>query len=100
MNKKREKDEHIERLYYMKEESTDSMDDLKNAMNSNFDAAIVEELFSENMVELKDSDKKIRLTDNGEAYAQQLIRAHRLAERLLHDVLGGDFESGACRSLV
>ncbi|MHC4544188.1 MAG: metal-dependent transcriptional regulator, partial [Planctomycetota bacterium] len=26
----------------------------------------------------------------------QLIRAHRLAERLLYDILGGDFESGAC----
>jgi len=44
VNKKREKDEHIERLYYMKEEGADLMDALKNAMNSNFDAAIVVEL--------------------------------------------------------
>ena len=27
---------------------------------------------------------------------KKIIRAHRLAERLLYDVLGGDFESGAC----
>ncbi|MHC4632273.1 MAG: iron dependent repressor, metal binding and dimerization domain protein [Planctomycetota bacterium] len=36
------------------------------------------------------------LTEKGAGYARQLIRAHRLAERLLYDILGGDFESGAC----
>jgi len=96
VNKKREKDEHIERLYYMKEEGADLMDALKNAMNSNFDAAIVDELSADDMVELTDDNKEIKLTDKGEVYARQLIRAHRLAERLLYDVLGGDFESGAC----
>ena len=96
MDHKREKDEHIEELYYKKEESADSMDALKNAMNSNFDVAIVDELSDDDMVEITDDSKKIRLTDKGELNAQQIIRAHRLAERLLYDVLGGDFESGAC----
>ena len=95
MNKKREKDEHVERLYYMKEDSTDSMDTFKNAMDSNFDAAIVDGLSADDMVDLTDDNKKIKLTDKGEVYTRQLIRAHRLAERLLYDILGGDFESGA-----
>jgi len=96
MNRKREKDEHIERLYYMKEEETDSMDILRSAMNENYDADIIDELLSGDMVELSEGENKIRLTKKGEDYARQLIRAHRLAERLLYDVLGGDYESGAC----
>ena len=45
-NRKREKDEHVERLYYMKEENDDSMDALKTAMGKNFDAAAIDELAS------------------------------------------------------
>ena len=96
MNKKQEKDEHIERLYNMKENQTDSIDVLKNAMNGNYDAAIIDELSSEDMVQLSQDGNTIVLTEKGTDYARQLIRAHRLAERLLYDVLGGDFEAGAC----
>ena len=96
MNKKQEKDEHIERLYNMKENQTDSIDVLKNAMNGNYDAAIIDELSSEDMVQLSQDGNAIALTEKGTGYARQLIRAHRLAERLLYDVLGGDFEAGAC----
>ena len=96
VNKKQEKDEHIERLYNMKENQTDSMDVLKNAMNGNYDAAIIDELSSEDMVQLSQDGNAIALTEKGTGYARQLIRAHRLAERLLYDVLGGDFEAGAC----
>ena len=96
MNRKREKDEHIERLYYMKEEGADSTEALKTAMNGNMDSAVIDELASENMVELTADRSKIKLTKKGENYGRQIIRAHRLAERLLYDVLGGDFESGAC----
>jgi len=96
VNRKTEKDEHVERLYYMKEEGTDSMDALKSAMSENFDAAVIDELSSDDMVGLTEQENKITLTKKGADYAQQLIRAHRLAERLLYDILGGDFESGAC----
>ncbi|MHC4459183.1 MAG: iron dependent repressor, metal binding and dimerization domain protein, partial [Planctomycetota bacterium] len=96
MNRKREKDEHIERLYYMKEDGTDSMAALKSTMNENYDAAIIDELSSEDLVQLNQDSNTIALTEKGTGYARQLIRAHRLAERLLYDVLGGDFESGAC----
>ena len=96
MNHKREKDEHIERLYYMKEEGADSTEALKTAMNGNMDFGLIDELSSEDMVELSADRSKIKLTKRGQDYGRQIIRAHRLAERLLYDVLGGDFESGAC----
>ncbi len=96
MNHKREKDEHLERLYYMKEEKSDSMDALEAAMGENFDASIINDLAHEGVVELVAEENRIALTEKGDDYATRLIRAHRLAERLLYDVLGGDYESGAC----
>ncbi|MHC4103426.1 MAG: metal-dependent transcriptional regulator [Planctomycetota bacterium] len=96
MNNTQAKDEHIEQLYYMKEEQKDSISELENAMNGSCDSTIIDELCSEDMVELTAEESKIKLTGKGQDYGRQLIRAHRLAERLLYDVLGGDFESGAC----
>jgi DtxR family Mn-dependent transcriptional regulator len=95
MNKKREKDEHIEQLWYMRENGSDSIDSLKNSLGDSFNADIIDELASEDIVKLTQGNK-IALTKKGTDCAQQLIRAHRLAERLLYNVLGGDFESGAC----
>lgn len=96
MNRKRETDEHIEQLWYMKEGGKDSIDTIKTALSENFDVAIIDKLSSEEMVELTEQGNKIALTKKGEDYARHLIRAHRLAERLLYDVLGGDYESAAC----
>jgi DtxR family Mn-dependent transcriptional regulator len=96
MNRKREKDEHMEHLYYMKEDGTNSIAALKNAMNEHYDALIIDELALEDMVQLSEDSNTIVLTEKGVGYARKLIRAHRLAERLLYNVLGGDFESGAC----
>lgn len=93
---KRETDEHIEQLWYMKEGGKNSIDAIKTALSENFDAAIIDKLSSEDMVELTEQGNKIALTKKGEDYARHLIRAHRLAERLLYDVLGGDYESAAC----
>jgi DtxR family Mn-dependent transcriptional regulator len=95
MNKEREKDEHLEQLWLMKERNKDSVDVLRIALGNDFDAAIIDEFVSEEIVKMEAEDK-ITLTDKGQVYARQIIRAHRLAERLLYDVLGGDYESGAC----
>ena len=96
MSKKRERDEYLEQLWYMKENKEDSIESLKSGMDVNYDPDVIEDLVYEDMVELTEGEKKITLTKKGEDYARQLIRAHRLAERLLNDVLGGDYESGAC----
>lgn len=91
-----EKDEYLERLWRIKEEEKDSMDALKRAVGENFDVAVIDELLSEDLVKLGESNSKITLTEKGEDYARRIIRAHRIAERLIYDVLGGEFESGAC----
>jgi DtxR family Mn-dependent transcriptional regulator len=96
MNRKREKDEYIEQLYYMREDGTDAILYLKSSMNDNYDSSIIDELVLEDMVQISEDSDTIVLTEKGTVYARKLIRAHRLAERLLYDVLGGDFESGAC----
>ena len=95
-NRKRDKEEYLEILWRMKNEEKDSMDVLKNAMGENFDTEIVDELLSEDLVELTEDNNKIILTKEGVDYARQIIRAHRIAERLIYDVLGDEFESGAC----
>ncbi|MHC4310509.1 MAG: helix-turn-helix domain-containing protein [Planctomycetota bacterium] len=82
MNRKREKDEHIEQLWYMKEEGKVSIDDLKSALDTVYDADITNELLSDDLVELSEEMNLITLTKKGEYYAEQLIRAHRLAERM------------------
>ena len=58
MNRKREKDEHIEQLYYMKEDSTDSMAALKSTMNENYDATIIDELSSALKITIKNLREK------------------------------------------
>jgi len=96
MNKDRERDEHFEQLWYMKEEGQHSASALKSTMGTSYDGDIIDQLLSDDMVQLTEEEDKIRLTEKGEDYSRQIIRAHRLAERLLYDVLGGDYESGAC----
>ena len=95
-NRKCEKDEHLEQLWYMKEDGKDSLDALKEALGKDYNEDIINELSSERLVELDVNSAKITITNSGEGQARQLIRAHRLAERLLYDVMGGDFETGAC----
>ncbi|HUV49775.1 MAG TPA: metal-dependent transcriptional regulator [Anaerolineae bacterium] len=92
--KKRHKEEHLERLWGMREAGQDSMDILKDTVNGVFDPRIVDELLQEGQIEL--TDKKIELTETGENSARKIIRAHRIAERLLYDIFGEEFETGAC----
>ncbi|MBW1768240.1 MAG: FeoA domain-containing protein [Deltaproteobacteria bacterium] len=98
MNDKQEKEEYLERLWRMKEEGKDSMDFLRSTIGENFNTAIIDELLSEDLVELTKDNHKIVLSERGEDYARRIIRAHRLAERLIQDVLGksDEFEAGAC----
>lgn len=57
---------------------------------------MVAELSTGGLVEISKNGANISLTGDGEARVRPLIRAHRLAERLVHDVMGGEFETGAC----
>jgi len=91
------KDEHLEELYNLYEAGEDSVEALKSAMNGEFDPPTVEALVSEGMIAASDEGRKVSLTSTGLAHARRLIRAHRIAERLIYDVLGGEYESGACQ---
>ena len=96
MNGRIAADEHLEALWCMKEQGQDSVDDLRKILGESFDSDVIDELLSEGLVEVSEADDKIVLATRGEDRARKLIRAHRLAERLIHDVLGAEFESGAC----
>ncbi|UCF72000.1 MAG: metal-dependent transcriptional regulator [Deltaproteobacteria bacterium] len=96
MIRKQRREEYLETLWSMKEEGKDSIEALNSAIGEDFDASIVDQLLYEDLVELTKDSSKILLTKKGEDEARRVIRSHRLAERLIYDVLGGEFESGAC----
>ena len=91
-----EKDEYMERLWYMREDREESLDALKEALGEGFDAAVLDGLTSDGLVAVTEDECRITLTEKGVDRARRVIRAHRIAERLIHDVLGNRFESGAC----
>jgi DtxR family Mn-dependent transcriptional regulator len=88
-------EEHLERLWCMREEGQASESDLAGRMEGGFSPESLEELEREDLIE-RNEDGEIALTDRGSRRARDLIRAHRIGERLIHDVLGRDFEAGAC----
>jgi DtxR family Mn-dependent transcriptional regulator len=91
-----EKDEYMERLWYMREDGEESLNALKEALGEGFNAAVLDELTSDGLVAVTKDEPRITLTERGIDRARRVIRAHRIAERLIHDVLGNRFESGAC----
>lgn len=95
-NGRKEKEEHLEVLWGMKEKRRDSVEDFEEAMNGNYSASLTEELALEGLVELDEGRKRVALTESGEERARRIIRAHRIGERLIYDVFGGDFETAAC----
>ncbi len=64
--------------------------------SSSFDAEVIKELEESGLVEIKDG--KLSLTERGRERAEKIVRLHRLAERLLSDILGiKDVEEHACK---
>jgi len=96
MKIKNELDEYLEQLWTMKEAGETSVSVLRRNLTDVYNMKLIERLSSEGLVKISHDAKEIILTSNGETQARQLIRAHRLAEKLIHDVLGSDFEDGAC----
>jgi len=96
MKTKNELDEYLEQLWTMKEAGQTSVNTLKRNLMDVYNLKTVERLSSEGLVQISHDANSISLTNTGEIQARQLIRAHRLAEKLIHDVLGSEFEDGAC----
>ncbi|HIJ73742.1 MAG TPA: metal-dependent transcriptional regulator [Candidatus Hydrogenedentes bacterium] len=92
-------DEYLEALWRLHEQEKNSVEDLQTALNAPVERDVLDGLTSDRMAEYDGELRKVRLTEKGLAYALDLVRKHRLAERLLHDVLrvrGEGFESEAC----
>jgi DtxR family Mn-dependent transcriptional regulator len=85
-----EKAENTLREMWMAEEKGKEVD--KNS----FDEGVIEELEREGLVGVKDG--KLVFTEDGRKRVEKIVRLHRLAERLLSDILGfKDVEEHACR---
>jgi DtxR family Mn-dependent transcriptional regulator len=94
---KKELDEYMEALWYLSEEGDVSVESLQRWVVETFNQEILEELRREGLVQLQGMN--IELTPKGYDQSRQIVRCHRLAERLLADVLGmkpKEMEGVAC----
>ena len=94
MDRKKISEEYLEVLWYMRESGATQRKAFESEIGDNFDPDILKELQNSGIVE--SNDKTVTLTDKGREHTRQLIRSHRVAERLVHDVLGVPYEAGAC----
>ena len=96
---KTQKEEYLERLWHMAESGEDNVEQIGDILGDGFEMQILRKLQAEAWLALTDEEKKIALTEKGKGEARRLVRAHRLAERLLCDVLGcreETMETSAC----
>jgi DtxR family transcriptional regulator, Mn-dependent transcriptional regulator len=93
-------DEWLEQLWYRVEsgKAGETVAELASRFEGDLDVAVLEQLRDKQFIEL-DGAARVLLTEQGKEHARRLVRQHRLAERLLHDVLGmqtDDSETDAC----
>jgi DtxR family Mn-dependent transcriptional regulator len=94
MNNKKE--EFLETLWHMHERGQKSFKSFCELLGAEFDQKLLDELVSDKLAIVDAGAGTITFTKAGEEYGRRLIRAHRLAERLIRDVLGRDAEQSAC----
>ncbi len=95
MKRKQMMEEHLERLWSIREQGDSTIAGLEGRLGSEFDPEIVADLERDGLI-TREAEGTLSLTASGLEYARKLIRAHRIGERLIHDVLGRAFEEGAC----
>jgi DtxR family Mn-dependent transcriptional regulator len=78
----------------MAENSNDSYNAFLKEAGIEVSKELVGELERDGLV--RSGKETISLTEKGRDFTRRLIRSHRIAERLVHDVLGVEFEAGAC----
>jgi len=94
MNGANDRDEMLERLWQLRERGCSTVTALRGELEERFRAEDLKDLVRDGLAAL--SEEEVSLTEAGSAHAERLIRAQRIGERLIHDVLGREFESGAC----
>jgi len=91
-------DEILELLWTLREEGKDSRSDLLRSTEEESPEALLDELRSAGQIEI--SGEQIHMTRSGEDRARGIIRRHRLAEVLLHNLFeieSQQLESNACQ---
>ena len=90
--------EILEVVWTLEEQGTAKMDQVISAANIPVSEDVIRQLGNQGLITLEE-DGRIRLLSEGKRMAEQIIRRHRLAERLICDVLGShvdDSEAAAC----
>lgn len=96
MKTQTDRDECLEQLWYMKEGGEDTIAKLQKVLSDNFSDDIFNELLDMDLIALDSKKEKVYLTEKGGIRARKIIRSHRIAERLISDVLQAEYENGAC----
>jgi DtxR family Mn-dependent transcriptional regulator len=89
-------EEYIEVVWTILEKGSNSLAQLEEKIGALYDDASLDQLVDDGIVILDRDAGTLAFTESGEVRARQLIRSHRIAERLISDVLGGEYEDGAC----
>ena len=96
--KERALDEVLEALWTLLEMGGNRREELNRATDFDVQDEHLGELEARLLIE-EDENGTLRFTKKGEAKARSIIRRHRLAERLVHDILGvsmSEVEANAC----
>jgi DtxR family Mn-dependent transcriptional regulator len=91
-------EEYLEALWAWREMGKETVCDIHNEMGQREGAEMLEALSENGWIRI--DGESISFEPEGEQLAREIIRRHRLAERLLHDVLDmrrEKFEEYACR---
>ncbi len=79
-------DEYIEAVWMLTERGNCTENSIKAYFDSDFDQNIIDQLLRLELITVKETGE-LTYTPTGEKKGRTLIRAHRIAERLLYDVL-------------
>jgi DtxR family Mn-dependent transcriptional regulator len=91
-------EEYLETLWSLREEGRQGLADIREALGESEASHLLLSLMENRWVRVE--GERFEFEPDGESRAAQIVRRHRLAERLLHDVLdmGADqVEEDACR---
>jgi DtxR family Mn-dependent transcriptional regulator len=90
--------EILEALWTLEEKGQGTLNDISREAAAEVTQELLEALRRQNLIVIEDG-QRVRLANAGRKLAEQIIRRHRLAERLICDALGAhvdDSEDAAC----
>jgi DtxR family Mn-dependent transcriptional regulator len=90
--------EVLEAVWTLQEQGEATIEKVARDANTKVSDALISTLSAEGLIVI-DENKRVRLLPKGRELAEQIIRRHRLAERLICDALGShvdDSEDAAC----